>query len=48
MCAKVLEVERALEDVREMLEDNQAVGAPTDPGTDGWRAEWVAIVQDVV
>ncbi|KAI0664786.1 Clavaminate synthase-like protein [Cubamyces menziesii] len=49
MCAKVLEVERALEDVREMLEGNyQATSEPADPAADGWRVEWVAIVQDVV
>ncbi|KAH9901406.1 Clavaminate synthase-like protein [Cubamyces lactineus] len=45
MCAKVLEVEHALEDVREMLEGSQTTG-PANP--DRWRAEWVAIVQDVV
>ena len=48
MCAKVLEVEHALEDVREMLESNQATSGSANPGPDGWRAEWVAIVQDVV
>ncbi|KAF9811518.1 hypothetical protein IEO21_06569 [Rhodonia placenta] len=38
MCAKVEEVERALEDVQELLAQN---------GTD-WRGEWTRIVQDVV
>ncbi|THH14172.1 hypothetical protein EUX98_g9638 [Antrodiella citrinella] len=42
MCDKVVEVERALDDVRDML-----VSACTD-GTDTWRSEWVRIVQDVV
>ncbi|KZT06729.1 Clavaminate synthase-like protein [Laetiporus sulphureus 93-53] len=41
MCAKVLEVEHALEDVKDMLSEN----APED---DDWQQEWVQIVQDVV
>ncbi|KZT71127.1 Clavaminate synthase-like protein [Daedalea quercina L-15889] len=42
MCAKVTEVERALEDVRELLSQND------EPGSQGWEREWVRIVQDVV
>ncbi|KAI0670361.1 Clavaminate synthase-like protein [Trametes maxima] len=41
MCDKVLEVERALEDVRELLAQGSA-----EP--EGWHQEWTAIVQDVV
>ncbi|PCH37107.1 Clavaminate synthase-like protein [Wolfiporia cocos MD-104 SS10] len=41
MCAKVTEVEHALEDVKELLSQNSA-------GSDGWMREWVQIVQDVV
>ena len=42
MCAKVTEVEHALEDVRELLSSNAA------PGDTSWMREWVNIVQDVV
>lgn len=41
MCAKVTEVEDALEDVRELL-------SRKDPDDRGWQYEWVRIVQDVV
>ncbi|KAH9854250.1 Clavaminate synthase-like protein [Lenzites betulinus] len=41
MCAKVQEVEHALEDVQELLSQG---GAPEAE----WQREWVAIVQDVV
>ncbi|KAI9064456.1 Clavaminate synthase-like protein [Trametes sanguinea] len=44
MCAKVTEVEHALEDVREMLSQ----GSANTSNPDGWRGEWIAIVQDVV
>ncbi|KAI0362125.1 Clavaminate synthase-like protein [Trametes cingulata] len=44
MCAKVLGVEHALEDVRELLSHRSADAA--DP--DAWQQEWVSIVQDVV
>ncbi|KAH8077755.1 Clavaminate synthase-like protein [Cristinia sonorae] len=40
MCDKVVEVEQALEDVHDMLSSGSK--------NDNWRAEWVAIVQDVV
>ncbi|KAI0954172.1 hypothetical protein AcV7_007480 [Taiwanofungus camphoratus] len=63
MCAKVAEVERALEDVRELLSQRKNIvrsaptGAPRegdggeetrDSESDGWKHEWVQIVQDVV
>ncbi|KAI0647074.1 Clavaminate synthase-like protein [Trametes meyenii] len=41
MCAKVLEVECALDDVRELLVQSSAI-------PEGWHQEWIAIVQDVV
>ena len=44
MCAKVTEVEGALEDVKELLSQGQA----TSGDADGWKREWVSIVQDVV
>ncbi|OSC97125.1 Clavaminate synthase-like protein [Trametes coccinea BRFM310] len=44
MCAKVTEVEHALEDVQEMLSQ----GAENSPNPDGWQSDWIAIVQDVV
>ena len=46
MCTKVTEVERALEDVRELLSQNDANGSG-DPGC-SWKTEWTTIVQDVV
>ena len=46
MCTKVTEVERALEDVRELLSQNDASGSG-DPGS-SWKIEWTTIVQDVV
>ncbi|KAI8998618.1 Clavaminate synthase-like protein [Trametes punicea] len=46
ICAKVLEVERSLEDVRELLSQGSASAHASD--TNGWEREWVAIVQDVV
>lgn len=46
MCAKVLEVEHALEDVRELLSHGSAQSPDTDP--EAWKQEWVSIVQDVV
>ncbi|OCH91721.1 Clavaminate synthase-like protein [Obba rivulosa] len=42
MCAKVVEVERALDDVRELLAQNSTGDA------DDWVREWIHIVQDVV
>lgn len=44
MCAKVTEVEHALDDVRELLSQNTR----KDPNDRGWEREWVQIVQDVV
>ena len=44
MCAKVTEVEHALEDVRELLSQNTR----KDRDGHGWEHEWVQIVQDVV
>ncbi|TFY68415.1 hypothetical protein EVJ58_g1026 [Rhodofomes roseus] len=44
MCAKVTEVEHALEDVRELLSQNDS----SHSGGQGWEREWVNIVQDVV
>lgn len=44
MCAKVTEVEHALEDVRELLSQNTR----KDRDGRGWENEWVQIVQDVV
>ncbi|KAL6299466.1 Clavaminate synthase-like protein [Sparassis latifolia] len=44
MCAKVTEVEHALEDVRELLEHN----AVRDEEDDAPEREWIRIVQDVV
>ena len=46
MCTKVAEVERALEDVRELLSQNDANGSG-DAGS-SWKTEWTTIVQDVV
>ncbi|KAI1795860.1 Clavaminate synthase-like protein [Ganoderma leucocontextum] len=46
MCAKVTEVEHALEDVQELLSQGEAEG-PHDTSS-GWKREWIAIVQDVV
>ena len=46
MCIKVTEVERALEDVRELLSQDDANG-PGDLGS-RWKTEWTTIVQDVV
>ena len=46
MCTKVTEVERALEDVRELLSQNDA-SESGDPGS-SWKTEWTTIVQDVV
>lgn len=42
MCDKVVEVEHALEDVREMLSSGSSDSGST------WMAEWATIVQDVV
>ncbi|CDO69502.1 hypothetical protein BN946_scf184785.g7 [Trametes cinnabarina] len=44
MCAKVTEVEHSLYDVRQLLSQASA----NTPNPDAWKAEWVAIVQDVV
>ncbi|KAH9923841.1 Clavaminate synthase-like protein [Fomitopsis serialis] len=44
MCAKVIEVEHALEDVRELLSQNNQ----SESDSHGWEHEWVKIVQDVV
>ncbi|EMD32333.1 hypothetical protein CERSUDRAFT_118711 [Gelatoporia subvermispora B] len=44
MCAKVTEVERALEDVRELLSKHDS----TLPSEGGWQREWVHVVQDLV
>lgn len=40
MCAEVIQVEAALEDVREILSKGQS--------DDEWKLEWTRIVQDVV
>ncbi|KAH9946099.1 Clavaminate synthase-like protein [Epithele typhae] len=51
MCAKVDEVEQALEDVRELLLRTSAdaeAGADSIGAIAGWRREWTTIVQDVV
>ena len=45
MCEKVIEVEGALEDVREMVKSRQN-NLSDDDAT--WRREFTAIVQDVV
>ena len=44
MCVKVTEVEDALEDVKELLSQGQSSSGDAD----GWKREWVSIVQDVV
>ena len=44
MCAKVVEVEAALEDVKELLSQQGADGGTNQR----WRYEWTSIVQDVV
>lgn len=41
MCEKVVEVEEALEDVKDLL-------CKSSSGLDDWKIEWVRIVQDVV
>lgn len=46
MCAKVTEVEHALEDVQELLSQGK-VELPSDASYD-WNTEWIAIVQDDV
>lgn len=46
MCAKVMEVEHALEDVRDLLSQGKGEG-PNGASSD-WNTEWIAIVQDVV
>lgn len=52
MCAKVVEVEHALEDVKELLSTHQSSSYSEHeqgtPGANGWEREWVKIVQDVV
>ncbi|OBZ77277.1 JmjC domain-containing protein 1 [Grifola frondosa] len=51
MCAKVIEVEHALEDVRELLSHNQEVTGKDgniDDANGGWEREWTHIVQDLV
>ena len=41
MCDKVVEMEEALEDVKDLL-------CKSSSGLDDWKIEWVRIVQDVV
>lgn len=52
MCAKVVEVEHALEDVKELLSTHQPPSNSEreqgTPSANGWEREWVKIVQDVV
>ncbi|KAI0780906.1 Clavaminate synthase-like protein [Trametes elegans] len=48
MCAKVVEVENALEDVRELLAQSSRGGDSGGSDSEAWKTEWVAIVQDVV
>ena len=48
MCEKVVEVEHALEDVKELL-SGQHTTAHSSPSDDiDWKDEWIRIVQDVV
>ncbi|TBU35958.1 Clavaminate synthase-like protein [Dichomitus squalens] len=46
MCAKVTEVEHALEDVKELLSQGDANSS--GDLSSSWRKEWIAIVQDLV
>jgi len=46
MCAEVADVEEALSDVREMMEESWKPEGPEQ--SDGWQEEWVAVVQDVL
>ena len=53
MCAKVTEVEHALEDVKQLLSESATATTETTDSSaaelqKGWEHEWVAIVQDVV
>ncbi|TFK78339.1 Clavaminate synthase-like protein [Polyporus arcularius HHB13444] len=51
MCAKVTEVEHALEDVKKLLSEtaaSQATDVAPSESQRSWEDEWIAIVQDVV
>ena len=51
MCAKVTEVEHALEDVKELLSGSSVNDNEEEHGaaaTQEWEREWITIVQDVV
>ncbi|RPD66157.1 Clavaminate synthase-like protein, partial [Lentinus tigrinus ALCF2SS1-6] len=51
MCAKVTEVEHALEDVKQLLSQSASPAATDATSSEphkGWEDEWIAIVQDVV
>ncbi|KAI0721070.1 Clavaminate synthase-like protein [Cerioporus squamosus] len=51
MCAKVTEVEHALEDVKQFLSEaatSEATDASASDSRRSWENEWIAIVQDVV
>jgi hypothetical protein len=46
MCEEIVEVENALSDVRQLMEENWKTGERDD--IDGWQKEWVGVVQDVL
>ncbi len=51
MCAKVTEVEHALEDVKKLLSETaafQATDVAPSESQRSWEDEWIAICQDVV
>lgn len=47
MCEKVAEIEEAIDDVKEMLLQSSGESQGSNK-TESWRAEWIAIVQDLI